>query len=135
MVKVVEDGGGRSGATSTILHQLPPSSTTCFLSHRRPRSVNYALFFERRLRCGETGDRHTERRAGHIVHAHVVTELHRRRLAAVLPADADLELGPRSPAEPDRQLDELADALLVEHLEWVVLQDPVLHVKREEPAG
>src|SRR5439155_7932886 len=63
------------------------------------------------------------------------TELDRRRLAAMLPADADLELGPRSPAELDRQLDELADALLIEDLERVVPQDAVLHVERQEPAG
>src|SRR2546427_1285779 len=105
MVKVVEDGGGRSGATSTILHQLPPSPTTCSLSHRRPRAVNHPLLLECGLSRGETGDRHAERRAGHVIQAHVVTELHRRRLAAVLSTDADLELGPRSPAELDRQLD------------------------------
>src|SRR3989475_5346685 len=73
-------------------------------------------------------------RAGHVIQAHVVTELHRRRLAAVLSTDADLELGPRSPAELDRQLDEFADAFLIEHLERVVLQDAVLHVERQEPA-
>src|SRR5216110_421921 len=121
MVRVVEDGGGRSGATSTIL-QLPPSSTTCLLSHRRPRAIDHPLLLERRLGRGEARDRHAERRAGDVVHAHVVTELHRRGLAAVLPADADLELAPGSPTEPDRQLDELADALLVEHLKRVVLE-------------
>src|SRR5881397_3264014 len=97
--------------------------------------VNHALLFERRLSCGETGDGHAERRAGHVGHAHTVTEFHRRGLATVLPTDADLELGPRSPAELDRQLDEFADAFLVEHLERVVPQDAVLHVEREEPAG
>src|SRR2546429_903952 len=71
----------------------------------------------------------------HVVHAYMVTDLHGRGLAAVLPADADLQVGPGSPAEPDRQLDELADALLIEHLERVVPQDAVLHVEREEPAG
>src|SRR5712691_10744219 len=110
------------GATSTVLpnlhnlHNLP----SLLLSHRRPRAIHHALLLERRLGRGETGDGHAERRAGHVVHAHAVTELHRRRLAAMLPADADLELGPRSPAELDRQLDELADALLIEHLERVV---------------
>src|SRR5881296_3355981 len=97
----------------------------------RSGPVDHPLLLERRLRRGETGDGHAERRAGHVVHAHMVTELHRRGLAAVLSTNADLQVGPGSPAEPDRQLDELADALLVEHLERVVLEDSVLHVKRE----
>src|SRR5213594_4298556 len=66
--------------------------------------VNHALLFERRLSCGETGDGHAERRAGHVGHAHTVTEFHRRGLATVLPTDADLDLGPRSPAELDIRL-------------------------------
>src|SRR3989475_9545967 len=99
----------------------------------RAGPVDHPLLLERRLGRGETGDRHAERRAGHVVHAHTVTELHRRRLAAMLPADADLELGPRSPAELDRQLAELANALLIEHLERVSPQDAVLHVERQGP--
>src|SRR3989441_10446878 len=100
----------------------------------RAGPVDPPLLLECCLSRGETGDRHAERRAGHVIQARVVTELHRRRLAAVLSTDADLELGPRSPAELDRQLDELADAFLIEHLERVVLQDAVLHIERQEPA-
>src|SRR5215470_19361377 len=44
------------------------------------------------LRGGQPRDGHHVRGAGHIVHAHAVAELHRRRLAAVLAADAHLEL-------------------------------------------
>src|SRR6266513_5576041 len=123
------------GATSTIPPQPPPSSTHLRQFYGRSRAVDHALLLERRLGRGETGDGHAERRAGHVVHAHTVTELYRRRLAAMLPADADLELGPRAPAQLDGQLDELADALLIEHLERVVPQDAVLHVERQEPAG
>ena len=115
---MVKGGGGCIGATSTVLpnlHSLP----SLLLSHRRPRAIHHPLLLERRLGRGETGDRHAERRAGHVVHAHAVTEFHRRGLATMLPADADLELGPRSPAEAHRQFDELADALLIEHLERV----------------
>src|SRR2546426_9044112 len=100
-----------------MLPQPSLSSTTCLSSHRRAGPVNHPLLLKRRLSCGEAGDGHAERRAGHVVHAHAVTEFHRRGLATMLPADADLELGPRSPAELDRQLDELANALLIEDLE------------------
>src|SRR2546422_7375654 len=87
------------GATSTILPQPPPSSTHLRQLYGRAGPVDHPLLLERRLGRGETGDRHAERRAGHVVHAHAVTEFHRRGLATMLPADADLELGPRSPAE------------------------------------
>src|SRR4029077_8948062 len=108
----------RPPPSSTVLHRPSPT----YRSDGRSRPINHPLLLERRLGRGETGDGHTERRAGHVVHAHAVAELHRGRLAAVLPADADLQLGPRSPAELDRQLDELADAFLIEHLERVVPQ-------------
>src|SRR5882762_8876793 len=115
---MVEVEGGRSEAASTILHDLPNVLLDC-----RPRPIDHPLLFERRLGGGETGDRHAERGAGHVVHTHMVAELHRRRLTAVLPTNADLEVGPGAPAQPHRQLDELADALLVEYLERVVLED------------
>src|SRR5256886_7685126 len=51
------------------------------------------------LRGAEPRDRDHERRARHVRHAHLVAELDRRGLAAVLTADADLEVGPR----PDRK--------------------------------
>ena len=43
-----------------------------------------------------------------------------RGLAAVLAADADLEVGARPPAQLAADLDQLADAVLVEHLERIV---------------
>src|SRR5215813_11445064 len=59
------------------------------------------------LRGGEPRDGHHVRRAGHVVHAHAVAELHRRRLAAVLAADTHLELGARLPPAADADLDQL----------------------------
>src|SRR6185503_14068046 len=64
------------------------------------------------LRRAQTRDRNHERRARHVRHAHLVTELHRRRLAAVLAADADLEVGPRAPPALDADPDQLADPFL-----------------------
>ncbi len=62
-------------------------------------------------------------RAAHVVHAHVVAELDAVRLAAVLAADADLELRPGGAALLDADLDQLADAVPVERLERVGRQD------------
>ena len=44
-----------------------------------------------RLRRGEAGDRHAERRAAHVVEADLVEQRDRLRVAAVLAADAELE--------------------------------------------
>src|SRR5207249_7166333 len=99
-------GGGSLGATYPVLPQ-PPKPPQSALD-RCSRAIYHPLLLERCLGRGETGDGHAERRAGDVVHAHVVAELDRRGLAAVLPTDADLQLAPGSPTEPDRQLDELA---------------------------
>src|ERR1700720_3980292 len=56
-------------------------------------------FAGRRLRGGKPGDRHPERRARDIVEPDLVTEGDRARVAAMLAADADLEVaGGRPPA-------------------------------------
>ena len=58
----------------------------------------------------------------------------RRRVAAVLAADADLEARPRRAALLDGHAHELADALDVERLERVGGQDPALDVGQQEAA-
>ena len=52
------------------------------------------------LRRGQPGDRHPERRAGHVVEADLVEQRDRLGVAAVLAADAELEVraGRRGPA-------------------------------------
>src|SRR2546430_14592297 len=100
----------RLDTLSAILH-IPQTR----LSDCRPRPVNHPLLLERRLRRREPGDRDAERRAGHVVHPHMVTELHRRGLATVLAADADLQLVEAPSAQSHGELDQLADDVLVEH--------------------
>ena len=46
--------------------------------------------FNGSLSGGQTSDGHTEGRAGHIVQAHLVAELHGAGIAAVLAADAQV---------------------------------------------
>src|SRR4051794_21634212 len=90
-----------------------------------------ALLLQHRLRRSEARRRHAERRARHVVHAHLHTELDAARLAAVLAADADLQLFPRRTALADADLDDLADADLIEHLERVLRQDLQLAIFRD----
>ena len=44
------------------------------------------------LRCSKTGNGHAERRAAHIVEAHLVAERNRCGLTALLAADADFQV-------------------------------------------
>src|SRR6266566_5733954 len=116
--------------SSTILHNPP----TC-LSDCRSRPVDHPLLLERRLRRSKPRDGDAERRARHVVHPHMVAELHRRGLAPVLAADPDLQLVAAAAAQPHRELDQLAHAVLVEHLERIVLENTVLHVERQKTTG
>ena len=83
---------------------------------------------KRGLGGGQPGDRHAERRAGDVVHAHLVAEGDAVGVAAVLAADADLQvlavlLLARLAALGDADLDQLADPVDVERLERVDRQD------------
>ena len=86
---------------------------------------------QRGLGGGQAGDRHAERRAAHVVHADLVAEDHAVRVAAVLAADADLQVLAvlrlaALAALLDAHLDELADAADVDRLERVDRQDLLL---------
>src|SRR5690348_6122103 len=85
-------------------------------------------FLECGLRRREARERDSERRARHIVEPEAVAELHRARLAAVLTADPQLELGLRLPSALDADPHQVPDAVLVERLERVALEHPVLEV-------
>ena len=65
-----------------------------------------------RLRGCEPRDGHAQRRARDVVKLRPVEEVNRRRLAPVLAAHADLEIGARQPARARRREHELADALI-----------------------
>src|SRR4029077_3513881 len=63
-----------------------------------------------------------------------MTALHRARLPAVLAANPDLQIAPRAAAELHGHLDELPDTGLIEHLERILGQEPVLDIKGQEAA-
>ena len=89
---------------------------------------------QRRLRRGQARERHPERRARHVVEPDAVAEGDRSRFAAVLAADAELEVVLHAPAALDGDPHQVADALLVEHLEWIALENPVFEISRQELA-
>src|SRR5439155_26319291 len=106
-------------------------------------SSPYRLRIRRALRGGLAGleaglggaeprDRNHERRARHVRHADLVTELHRRWLAAVLAADAHLEVGPRPASALDADLDELTDTFLVKDRERIMRQEALLQIVGQE---
>src|SRR5690242_4046772 len=78
---------------------------------------------DRGLRRGETGDRHAIGRARDIVEADLVAERDGGGIAAMLAADSNLESGPRLAPALHADLDELADAVLVERDERINLED------------
>src|SRR4051812_38048192 len=106
--------------------------------HRPRRSSLVALrFTERRLGGREAGDRHAEGRAAHVVHADLVAEVHAVGVAAVLAADADLQVLvvlrlPRLAALLDADVDELADAAHVDRLERIDRKDLLLEILADE---
>src|SRR5262245_46577383 len=67
-----------------------------------------------------------------VVHPDLVAELDRRGLAAVLPADPDLEVGAAAAAAVDPQRDQLAHALLIQDRERVGGHEPHVEVPRQE---
>ena len=85
-----------------------------------------------RLRGGEPRDRHAERRARHIVELDLVTEGDRSRVAAVLPADADFELGTDFSSALDADAHQFADALLIDRHERIAGQDAARGIDAEE---
>src|SRR5437870_8590485 len=91
---------------------------------------------ERGLRGREAREWDAVRRARHVVQAELVAERDALRLASVLAADAELELGLRAAAALDRDPHQVADAADVERLERVLLEHAVLEIRREElPLG
>jgi hypothetical protein len=87
---------------------------------------------QRGLGGGDAGDRHPEGRAADVVQAGHVEERDRVGVAAVLAADAELEVRARLAADPGGEAHEPADAGAVDRLEGRAVEDPGFEVVREE---
>src|SRR5829696_6973638 len=98
------------------------------------------LLIARRIaQCGlrrcQPRDRHAVWAARDIGQADFVAEHHAAWLAAVLTADADLQIRAGRSTALGAHLYELSDALLVEHLERIILQQLALDIRRQEAPG
>src|SRR5262249_29962386 len=102
------------------------------------------LLLQRRLGGRQAGDRHPEGAATHVIQADLVAELDRVGVAAVLPADANLQLLARRPAPFHAQFHQAAHTVHVNRLEWVTCYDLwqqhlvaplVLHLRRVDVAA
>src|ERR1700675_3335577 len=92
-------------------------------------------FAERGLRCGEPRNRHAKRRARHVVERDLVAERDRGRIAAVLAADAELEIFADLAAARGGDADELADARAVDRDKRVGRQDAFRRIDAEKTCG
>src|SRR5208337_2186589 len=79
--------------------------------------------------------KYAERRARHIVKAELCAELDRRRFAAVLSADPDLDGRTGRAALLHRQLHELPNAFAIQHRKRVLLQDAFRKIRGQNGAN
>jgi hypothetical protein len=90
------------------------------------------LFCQRGLGSGESRDWNTEWTATDVVQPQAVTEFHGIGITAVFPADAELDLRSRLAPFLDRDLHQLADAVLIDRGKWIAFHDFQLGVMRQE---
>src|SRR5271154_5548739 len=112
----------------TPIRILTNAATKLFL-------LRLALFFNRRLCGGKSGDGHSERTARNVGESDAMAEFHRIGVAAVFAADAELDVGSRLAALRDGDFHELADAGLVNRGERIFLHDLHFLIRAEEAAG
>src|SRR4051812_33592452 len=126
----VEPSGDNRGSPTAVNRPMSAGCIPLFnelLGRAVPRA-------QHSLGGGETGDRHPERRAGHVVEPGVVEEGDRLRVAAVLTAHAELEVGVGLAAPLGALVHELAHAARIDGLERVALQQSLLDVGRHHAA-
>lgn len=90
------------------------------------------LFLDSCLCRRESGYRHPEWGAAHVVETYTVAKFHRRRLAAMLSAYTAFEIFAYGASFVYRHLHQLSHAILVEHLEWVHVQNLLFQIRGQE---
>src|SRR5258708_6136826 len=124
----------RLGSGMPIQSERSPTPMILWARPRAPlRRRIRALVRERRLGRGEPGDRHPIGRAGDIVEADLVAEADGGGIAAVLAADAELQVLARAAAALGADAHELAHALAVDGDEGVVRENALPLVPAQQP--
>ena len=122
------------GRIKTLVHDKQKA-------HRRGGALCICLFsslisaLDGSLCGGEAGDGNAEGAAGDIVQTDLVAELHRGGVAAMLTADAQMQVGAGGTAELCGHLNELAHAGLIQTGKGIGLINLLVVVRAEELAG
>ena len=92
-----------------------------------------SVCFAKRCLCGrQTGYRQTERRTAHIVEPEMMAEDHRVRIAAMLAANAELDILPRLATFFHSDLHQLADARGINRGKRICLDDAHFCIQRQK---
>src|SRR6266404_2816084 len=78
---------------------------------------------KRRLCGGQPRDRHAVGRAGDVIEPDLVAECYRSRIAAMLAANPDLDVGTGLAAPHDADLDQFTDAVAIDRDERIDRED------------
>src|SRR5947208_1998785 len=95
----------------------------CGLSLDCSSALSRRLTRHHALRGCQARNRHTIGRAAHVVESDLITKLDRRWIATMFAADSDFQVRSGGPALFKSHLHQTADALAVQFLERVRLQD------------
>src|SRR5262249_60511166 len=121
------DGRPRRGGRAAGRQARPPGPA-CGPAEAPKDSFGLERAAQGGLRRRQPRDRHAVGRAGDVIEPGLVAEEHRGGIAAMLAANAELELGPRLAAALAGDLDQFAHALGIERGKRVVLEDAALLV-------
>src|SRR3712207_4052278 len=126
-----------ASSSPTAARNQPPSRPTIGDARRTrvegpSHPCRLGLPLQSSLGGGEAGARHPEGRARDVVEAYLVEEGDALRVAAVLPADAELEVRVLPAASLYRHPHELPDAVAVYGLERVEAEDAPVEVVGQE---
>src|SRR6185437_7093513 len=121
--------GAGDAAWAGLRNQELGTRTSCFLN---PGSW---LLCKRRLRSREPGDWDAVRRAGNVIQPDLAAESDRSRIAAMLSADAELDIRARRSAPFGGDLHQFADAATVDADERVFGDDPGTLIGLQKTAG
>src|SRR5688500_6147813 len=101
---------------------------------RIPPELVSHLHRQRGLSGSQPRDRYAIRRHGHVIQPDLLEEVNRRGIAAMLAADAELDVGTRGTPLLDGDADERADADGVDGAERILVEDLLVLIRAQELA-